>query len=393
MYGFRWAFFPAGSAILLDMMYKFNDPRYELGGLAAYDLFTVTNNVVKTTKALSKSMKVDTTAADSTSSISDREMRLAGRRGKRHQMSVRTQDVGLSSGDVYAVHTTCYEQGSKILGLKAANAYWNPYYYTANRRTLTKPLVFITEEQLRHEVRSLMYLAYATNRSVIIPNILTNDVQLPDMDLYRDRALWPGFRVLHEKKSGPGEKNQRPPVTVLEPAYYWRIERDYFMGSAASLIPEPVVVPLFRRDPAFLQQHELIPPYQGGATKGRPIRNDLNIVDVEKILLSPEFHDQPRLVLNVFDRFHLPRMREERKQFLKRHNEHVHEWAKDSVGDYDTYAEELKAYGELPRLTDRGAYETTKYPVEARWIIDNTRLCMNMFDFDRGNRSCFDKCK
>lgn len=381
-------------------MYKFNDPRYELGGLAAYDLFTVSNNIFKDPKYnQGKPVKITPKAKEENEEefISEREMRLSGRRSKRHQMSHRTQDVGLSNGDVYAVHTTCYEQGSKILGLKASNAYWNPYYYTATRRTLTKPLIYITEEQLRHEVRSLLYLAHATNRSLIIPNILGNEERLLDVDSYRDRTLWPGFRVLYERKIGATVNQDKHNVTILEPAYYWRIERDYFMGSASKLIPEPVVVSVFRRDPAFLQQHGFIPEFQTGKKRNKPLRQDLTISDLESILLSEEYKDQPRLVLNVIDRQRLPPMRDNRKKYLQQLQHHVHEWAKDSVGDYNSYAEELLAYGELPRLTDRAtakkAYEYAVYPKAARWIIDNTRLCVNMFDFDRGNRSCFDKCK
>lgn len=361
-YNFRWAFFPAGSAILLDMMYKFNDPRYELGGLAAYELFTIGTNAT------------------------EREERLMERKSKRHEMSRRTKDVGLSNGDVLAVHTTCYEQGSKILGLKAANAFWNPYYYTANRRTLTKPLLYITEEQLRHEVRTLLYLAHVTNRSLIIPNILGNGERLVDLDTYRERTLWPGFRVLHQRKL-----DSKHNVKILEAAYYWRVQRDYFAGSASKLIPDPVVVPLFRNDPAFLVKHNRIPDYHRDRKK--PQRNDLSISDIEAILQLKEYRDQPRIVLSAIERRHLPTDRDRRKRYLHDYQLHVGQWAKDSVGDYNSFDEELIPYGELPRLTDAKASEGIIDPKTSRWIIDNTRLCIGMFEFDRGNRSCFDKCK
>lgn len=40
--------------------------------------------------------------------------------------------------DAVGVHATCYERATKLLGLKAANAYWNFMNYDPNRRTLTK---------------------------------------------------------------------------------------------------------------------------------------------------------------------------------------------------------------------------------------------------------------
>ena len=35
-----------------------------------------------------------------------------------------------------AVHMTCYENVNKVMGLKAANAFWNPLYYDPNKRTI-----------------------------------------------------------------------------------------------------------------------------------------------------------------------------------------------------------------------------------------------------------------
>jgi len=55
---------------------------------------------------------------------------------------------------------------------QAANAFWNPIYYDPHRRTLTKQLVYLSDAQLRWEVRTLLYLGMVSNRSVIIPNIL-----------------------------------------------------------------------------------------------------------------------------------------------------------------------------------------------------------------------------
>ena len=39
------------------------------------------------------------------------------------------------------VHVTCFERDTKIMGLKAANSYWNPFYYDPRRATITKKLL------------------------------------------------------------------------------------------------------------------------------------------------------------------------------------------------------------------------------------------------------------
>jgi hypothetical protein len=88
--GLKWRFFPASTAVLLDMMYKFNDPRYELGGTAALSLLQPSNK----TNAMSK----------------------------RHKMGEKTKDVGQVSDPVHAVHTTCYEQKNKVNGLKVSSS-------------------------------------------------------------------------------------------------------------------------------------------------------------------------------------------------------------------------------------------------------------------------------
>jgi hypothetical protein len=49
---------------------------------------------------------------------------------------------------VLAVHSTCYERGHKMWGLRVANAYWNPRYYVGKRRTLAKLIFFTDNEQV-----------------------------------------------------------------------------------------------------------------------------------------------------------------------------------------------------------------------------------------------------
>ena len=71
-----------------------------------------------------------------------------------------------------AVHSTCYEGSSKLLALRAANAYHNPKHFDSERRTLVKPLMSMTPESLYKEIASLAFLSIKTNRSLIIPNII-----------------------------------------------------------------------------------------------------------------------------------------------------------------------------------------------------------------------------
>jgi len=74
--------------------------------------------------------------------------------------------------DAIAVHATCYEGQTKLLALKAANAFNNPFYYDPNRRTLTKPLMHVTPDMMYKEIATLTYIAIKTNRTLILPNVL-----------------------------------------------------------------------------------------------------------------------------------------------------------------------------------------------------------------------------
>ena len=98
-----------------------------------------------------------------------------------------------------ATHVTCYENVNKVMGLKAGNAFWNPYYYDASRRTLTKQLIYIDEKQLEIEVKTLIWIAMATNRTLILPNVLARE-NIGTVELYEGQALWPGFRLAYLKE-------------------------------------------------------------------------------------------------------------------------------------------------------------------------------------------------
>ena len=150
-----------------------------------------------------------------------------------------------------AVHTTCYEQRTKVMGLKAVNGFWNPRYYDHLRPTLTKQIIFISEAQVRDEVRSLVWLAMATKRSFISPNLLGGSEKASISPTHLGHAMWPGFRVAYLKrergKMHYGNRDTKMvknvlDVEVLEPAYYWRVARDY------DPVPDPVIVYIYPQD-------------------------------------------------------------------------------------------------------------------------------------------------
>lgn len=62
--------------------------------------------------------------------------------------------------DTIGVHATCYEAATKLHVLKACNAYWDAAYYDPRRRTLTKPLMYISGPKLRDEVATLGKLCF-----------------------------------------------------------------------------------------------------------------------------------------------------------------------------------------------------------------------------------------
>lgn len=74
--------------------------------------------------------------------------------------------------DAVAVHATCYEGYTKLLVLKACNGFYSELYYDPLRRTLTKPLMYITRRGLMDEIRALSFLAIYSNRTLLLPNVL-----------------------------------------------------------------------------------------------------------------------------------------------------------------------------------------------------------------------------
>jgi len=283
----------------------------------------------------------------------------------------------LSGRGAVAVHTTCYEQKSKIMGLKAANAFWNPKYYDPLRRTLTKKIIYTTPRTVIQEVRALAYLALRSNRTLIIPNLLaapvsdqtllraedkrSNKVQRP---MYRNQTLWPGFRVLYLKTKGLN-KNGEPllHVEIVEPSFYWRVRKDY--ASPESPVPEP---------------HIMSYP------------ESITIKKLESSLMSADHDRFPRAVLHI----HAPigalptTLEQDLDTLIARQKS----WADDSVGTFLDFADETLFDRKLPEL-DVAEFEPETEENQrslAGDVIRHTRLCANILDRMKGNRSCFDKC-
>ena len=284
----------------------------------------------------------------------------------------------LSGRGAVAVHTTCYEQKTKIMGLKAANAFWNPRYYNPQRRTLTKKILFTTPRTVLQEVRTLLYLALRSNRTLIIPNLLAATVTDPSLlraedkrsnkvqrPVFRNQTFWPGFRVLFLKGKG-GQKNGEPllRVEIAEPAFYWRVKRDY--SSAASPVPEP---------------HILSFP------------ETISVKAIEKALRSAEHDAFPRVVLHVHTSS-IGTVPSTLPQDLATLLARQVSWAEDSVGQFLDFGQEVLFDRKLPEL-DVAEFEPESEEQQrglAGDVVKHTRLCANILDRMRGNRSCFDKC-
>ena len=258
-----------------------------------------------------------------------------------------------------------------------------------------------------------MYLSIVTDRTLIIPNVLGDD-GLTGIDIYKSLIMWPGFRIAHirqKKKRSEGstgtlqeseeddrvlnnryrnffvseknlleeisredEKNGNVDisslVSIVEPAYYWRIRRDY-----STDIPRPTVL-------SFLKSATL--------------------PDIERYLLSPDVRDIPRIVIHMDTKKGKKKNNNEEENtkefdFL---SENVHNltinrlmaWAEDSVGSYRKFSQEFPDYVTIPKLHFE-ANRIKEKNLLRNVIIHDIRPCDRILREMRGNRSCFDKCQ
>ena len=249
-----------------------------------------------------------------------------------------------------AMHATCYEKSTKVMGLKASTAFWNPRYYDPLRKTITKQLLFTSELELLDEVRSLIWLAMATERSLIIPNILGPE-SIKTVAKYQNQSMWPGFRVTFLKRShGRNELK----VNILEPGYYWRVERDY------DSIPEAQIVYFDHRTDHLMGLKEKI----------------IN-------------HDHPRLVIHpikVSSRrsYGVTELTQEEEAM------HVKRWADHSIGIFhQAYSDLIRNYKPIPSVKGIRTMTNALYVNE---VLQGMRTCAYIFGPHRGNRTCFQVC-
>ena len=242
-------------------------------------------------------------------------------------------------------------------------------------------------------MRGLLLLGQLTGRDVIIPNVLGNDRQT-DGPRFDELSLWPGFRVLFTRKGFD------LPINILEPAYYWRIRRDY----PAYTVPPATVVVVDRSAAAAAVRGD-----RGGrGGRGGGGGMTVSLVDVLTLLQSEQYRDQPRIVLSINMTGGMDRVTagaesmDSSQQHLHRYHHRLMLWADDSVGRYSSFEEESGRYEALPGLVEQADNTFDKstqsqslhhhYLSIMRSITRGTRLCADVFVFDKGNRSCFDKC-
>lgn len=278
----------------------------------------------------------------------------------------------LAEKGTIAMHATCYEQSTKVHGLRAAAAFWNPRHYDPLARTLTKVLVYVSEQQILEEVRSLIFLAMATGRRLIVPNII-GDPRPPPGRSYPDMTrialvdgahrLWPGFRVVFLKRSNG--RNDLD-VDIVEPGFYWRIQRDYDDPDA--------VTPLFFH-PA---KHSLL--------------------DVKRLLQQEPFHSATRIVLAPDHTQGDAAAPEEAqpavvRQYRVQVASLLARWANDSVGVYpQPYAATRQMYRTLPEVKPARQDGDERDQTIVNAIMMGMRLCKNIFHPPAGNRTCFQVC-
>lgn len=151
-------------------------------------------------------------------------------------------------------------------------------------------------------------------------------------------------------------------VDVLEPAFYWRISRDY------DEVPKP----------KFVFFH--------------PKKHDLN--EVYDMITKDDIDKSSRLVLHGSMSSKLTSFNSkpnydslDDKKLLKIIN-NVAKWADDSVGWYEnSFTKELFNYGVLASVKTLSRNQP---------LIDDAlkgmRACQNIFGPHKGNRSCFQIC-
>jgi len=241
--------------------------------------------------------------------------------------------------------------------MKATNSFWNPLYYDPLRPTITKQIIYVDDAQVLDEVRALLWLGMTTRRAVIIPNLLGS--HMPESGGYfESRKYWPGFRVAKIKRE---EGISVLKVDILEPAFYWRVQRDY---------DEPPVPEVLFYDP------------------------DTDSLDKIRLTLLSQYATQPRVVLHPLS----GHSKDSKQAFsidagkhsdvVKELASQVIEWASDSVGHFEGDYESVKeSYLGIPSLRD-----VDRNTAKVSDVLNGVRNCNDIFGRLKGNRTCFQIC-
>jgi hypothetical protein len=418
----NWRYIPVTEAVLIDKIFKFANQAVELGGEATSNILTPPS--------------------------------LGGTQDMTFMYRNTWQGtIGGQKGDFHGqvppasvVHVTCFEKSTKIMGLKAANAYWNPYYYDPSRPTITKKLLmfhnknlqsydkgYLNTRRLEEEVQSLVYLAMKLNRTLIIPNVLleqatgrhelilnsvdpkkSNIIQRPG---YKGNTLWPGFRVLNLKTDDAGWDVLK--VNQVEPAYYWRVKRDYTdtdtdtdtdadakassQPSNNSGVPEPTVIS-FTPDVPLSKIEEVLAAF----TPDKISRLVIHMLpEIKRVTNLPQKakYQQETYVSKTLENIEEYQQPTKTDEWVREEQAKTKKWAQHSVGDFDTWEIESSKYQPLPSLVsiieiekekrqkkNKGYSNFGSRSIISKNILMNARLCTNIGERMKGNRSCFGKC-
>ena len=398
----QWRYVPVTQAVLIDKLFKFVNQAVELGGEATAAILAG-----RTPESSSETESVsDLSRNDKTKGVANMKF-MHQNTWLSEQEQEQQQFVG-AAPPAAAVHVTCFEKDTKMMGLKAANAFWNPLYYDPRRPTITKKLLLfnrnknagittatttvnngkrdlartgrigrffeLNEDQLQdehytdtntltQEVHALVYLALALNRSLIIPNILietakgalekilyrvdpqkSNVIQRPK---YHNNTVWPGFRVLYLPSDDKGEPLL--PLQQVEPAYYWRVQRDYDIPNiskgkeSGTIVPDPVIVS-FVHDVSLEFIEETLQSFSN---------EEMPRLVIHMLPHSGQWeHDQQVYVSRTMDTLSASRTPTSTEAFVIAEQAKQKKWTQHSVGHFDPWTDESQRYWVLPS-TDR----------------------------------------
>lgn len=277
--------------------------------------------------------------------------------------------------EAVGVHATCYEGATKLFALKAVNAFWTKGYHNPSRRTITKPILFVSPPKLRDELASLAYLASRTNRSMIIPNIflgfdkyisrtehcsqgmrrkgarsflcrhaLNERVSVQHAGSQDGGYYWPSFRAV---------ASTVPDLETIEPAYYYKILMDYKVQ-----VPDPYV---YIKDVNTLV---------AGSEKFKleQILNEIRSVESERLVLG--------LYDSQFDNSDVKPSLASSTWLMK--------WAASGTSSWGKDRFDLNLYAALPTPNRDG---------QDHAVSDYIHLCKTFLYEVQRNGSCFNKCK